>query len=236
MPGFESTERIAILLVRHLRGSLTPAEAAEIESWKDESDVNAQLFEQFTDVTQIKEWLKEYQQANERSWNRIVVQAPELGETTVVSFNWRRVVAAASILLVGTGTYYLFNDKQQKIIDTEKITRTRIKNDVAPGNMGATLILANGQRIAIDSNNGMLAQQGGTKVVKQNGQIIYNEQSKDQTATLYNTFTTARGQQSPSLKLADGSTVFLDAESSITYPVAFAGNMRNVTITGQVYF
>jgi ferric-dicitrate binding protein FerR (iron transport regulator) len=236
MPGFESAERIAALLVKHLRGSLTAVEAAELESWKSESAVNATAFEKFTDITQIKEWLKEYQQANTRSWNRIVAQAPELGEARVVSFNWWRTVAAAIILLAGTSTYYLFNDKQQKTIDTEKITARRIKNDVAPGNMGATLVLANGQRIAIDSSNGMLAQQGSTKVTKQNGQITYNEQSKDQTAILYNTFTTARGQQSPSLKLADGSTVFLDAESSITYPVAFAGNERHVTITGQVYF
>jgi ferric-dicitrate binding protein FerR (iron transport regulator) len=46
---------------------------------------------------------------------------------------------------------------------------------------------------------------------------------------------TPRGGQYQ-LTLADGSQVWLNAESSITYPTAFNGNDRKVSITGEAYF
>ena len=47
--------------------------------------------------------------------------------------------------------------------------------------------------------------------------------------------TTPRGGQYP-LTLSDGTKVWLDAASSITFPTVFIGNERLVEITGQVYF
>jgi ferric-dicitrate binding protein FerR (iron transport regulator) len=46
---------------------------------------------------------------------------------------------------------------------------------------------------------------------------------------------TPRGGQYQ-LQLPDGSKVWLNAESSITYPITFTGNERKVTISGEVYF
>jgi ferric-dicitrate binding protein FerR (iron transport regulator) len=38
------------------------------------------------------------------------------------------------------------------------------------------------------------------------------------------------------MTLSDGSRIWLNAGSSITYPVTFVGNDRNVEINGEVYF
>jgi ferric-dicitrate binding protein FerR (iron transport regulator) len=52
---------------------------------------------------------------------------------------------------------------------------------------------------------------------------------------MYNAMTTPKGRQYQ-LELADGSKVWLNAASSITYPTAFTGNERKVTISGEAYF
>ncbi|HEV3326587.1 MAG TPA: FecR domain-containing protein, partial [Puia sp.] len=49
------------------------------------------------------------------------------------------------------------------------------------------------------------------------------------------TLTIPRGGQYK-LILADGTKVWLDAASSITYPMAFVGKTRQVSITGEAYF
>jgi transmembrane sensor len=54
---------------------------------------------------------------------------------------------------------------------------------------------------------------------------------------VYNTLVTKRKERSPyPLILADGTKVWLNAASSIIFPVAFTGKDRTVTITGEAYF
>jgi ferric-dicitrate binding protein FerR (iron transport regulator) len=63
---------------------------------------------------------------------------------------------------------------------------------------------------------------------------VYNAGNGDALVS-YNTLRTPRGGQFR-LTLPDGTGVWLNAASSITYPTAFNGAARNVTVTGEVYF
>src|SRR5690606_19326478 len=77
--------------------------------------------------------------------------------------------------------------------------------------------------------------QGATQITKlANGKLKY-ESANATRNVLYNTMSTPTGGQYR-LMLPDGTEVWLNAASSITYPVAFAGSERNVSITGEVYF
>src|SRR5262249_50050225 len=51
----------------------------------------------------------------------------------------------------------------------------------------------------------------------------------------YNTLRTSRGGQT-SVALEDGSKVWLNAASSLRFPVAFTGTTREVEVTGEAYF
>ena len=122
------------------------------------------------------------------------------------------------------------------------VTNSPLQNDIAPGTTKAVLTLADGSKVIIDSvKMGQLAVQGQTKVQREQGSISYNGNEPGKTqqgeqSVLYNTLTTNRGEQSPPLVLADGSKVWLNAMSSIRFPVTFTGNTRNVEITGEAYF
>jgi len=153
----------------------------------------------------------------------------------VRSFRWRRIAVAATILtILSTSAYFLFFAKPKaEIAQTERI----YKNDIAPGGNKAILTLANGSTIILDSAHlGKLAQQGNAFIQKlDSGSLAYAVLAERPSAILYNTLTTPKGGQYH-LKLPDGSLVWLNAASSIKYPVAFFGNRRKVEITGEVYF
>jgi transmembrane sensor len=145
--------------------------------------------------------------------------------------------AASIILLLGAGGYFLFFNKTGQ---KTEIVKTALPNDVkAPETNRAMITLGNGQKVYLDSAvNGTLAMQGNVKVIKlANGQIAYQAASgKNITEIKYNTLTNPRGSKVIDMTLADGSQVWLNAGSAITYPVAFIGNERKVAITGEVYF
>jgi ferric-dicitrate binding protein FerR (iron transport regulator) len=90
--------------------------------------------------------------------------------------------------------------------------------------------------IDLDSSGaGLLAQQGNTSIINKDGKIIYDPNKKGSGDLIYNTISTPRGGQYQ-LVLPDGTKVWLNATSSIKFPVAFTGNTRAVELTGEAYF
>jgi transmembrane sensor len=151
---------------------------------------------------------------------------------------WKPLAVAASVILVvGAVLYFLFYNKAQ---EPGGIATTDQPVDVkAPQTSRATITLANGGKLYLDSaGNGQLAVQAGVKLVKlANGQIAYETMAgKAEKALPYNTLFNPRGSRVVNMTLSDGTQVWLNAGSSVTYPVAFAGNERNVTVTGEAYF
>ena len=147
--------------------------------------------------------------------------------------NWFRYAAAAIfVIAIGITAIVVSSDRQSQKSDLSK-NATQV--DALPGKNGAILTLANGEKLVLDSlGNGVVTTQGKTTVLIRNGQLVYDASTKE-SEILYNTMTTPKGRQYQ-LVLPDGSKVWLNAASSITYPVAFVGSDRSVTITGEAYF
>jgi transmembrane sensor len=144
-----------------------------------------------------------------------------------------KLAAAATLLIFATGGYYMLHKKQSVQPQTAQL----IKNDIAPGHSQATLTLANGKKIVLTKGlNGQLAIQNKTVISVDQHTITYDaDKSGDQVN--FNTLSTAKGEQSPyPLVLSDGTKVWLNAESSITFPTAFNQKERIVQVTGEAYF
>lgn len=152
----------------------------------------------------------------------------------LLASNWSWAAAAAIVIAITTAVF-LSVDRQSKPAEASVAKST--VHDVLPGGNKATLQLADGQIITLDSAaNGSLATQGNAEIVKlSNGQIAYTIDGKAATEVMYNTMSTPKGGQFK-LRLPDGTDVWLNAASSITYPTAFVGKDRMVTITGEAYF
>lgn len=145
--------------------------------------------------------------------------------------------AAAIILVIGLAALaYLLtthNGPEKSLADGDKYLQT----DIAPGGDRAVLTLADGSKIILDSAaDGQLASQGGVQVIKlANGEIAYDLKGLASKDAMWNTINTPRGGQYR-VTLPDGTKVWLNAASSITFPTAFSGNKREVRIDGEVYF
>lgn len=160
-------------------------------------------------------------------------QVPEApAHTRVLKAPWLRYAAAAVILIAAAGAYIW---QKNKPTVHSPVAAVPVKTG-APGGQKAVLTLADGTAITLDSTaSGQLATQQGSRVLNSNGQVTYAPTGDQQDVAAFNTLRTARGG-TYRLTLSDGTTVWLNAASSISYPVVFTGKERMVEMTGEAYF
>lgn len=179
---------------------------------------------------------------NQQLLQRILLRIDEQGHEQapvrrITGRSWFRY-AAAVLLVAAIGTFLLLrNNRRQEVADNKPVPSGQLANDIQPGRQGAILTLADGRSIVLDSlAPGAIAQEGNSQVILKEGQLDYQHAhpSDISTTPLYNTMQTPHGRRFQ-LTLPDGTRVWLNALSSIRFPVAFAGNTREVTITGEAY-
>jgi len=147
---------------------------------------------------------------------------------------WRPAMAAAAIAMLISGAAWVYYKAMKPANSIAE------NNVIKPGGNKAILTLANGQKIVLtDSNNGQIAVQANISIKKTaDGQIIYetaNNLTDNTQPPEYNTIEAPVGGQWEVI-LPDGSQVWLNARSSLTYPTYFAGNERKVQLKGEAYF
>jgi transmembrane sensor len=236
-------DQIAEIIYNQLQDiSLSVDEQRLLETWL-QVPANRLLFEREINAEELKEYLlvlmdkeatgRALARFEEKVFGkaRAVVSSPAVHRVSFMRRAWVRY-AAALILLAGA--WFLFRTtKRARVLPAPAVTIT----DVAPGGNKATLILADGSSITLDSaNTGRLASQGGTKIIKTaNGKIEYEQGGSATGGVFQNTMRVPRGGQYQ-LTLPDGTKVWLNAASSISYPTAFVGKERSVSVGGEVYF
>jgi ferric-dicitrate binding protein FerR (iron transport regulator) len=150
--------------------------------------------------------------------------------------NWYRITAAAAVIIaIGTISFFSLHTKTTKTIAT--VAQTENHEVSAPQAARAVITLANGSNIYLDSAaQGSLATQGNSRLVKLSDRQVAYVGGTNTREMIYNVLTVPRGSRVVSLTLSDGTNVWLNAESSLRYPVVFNGNDRTVEITGEAYF
>lgn len=159
-------------------------------------------------------------------------QVPVKGSIFPLWARWAAAVAA--VLLVAVPGFY------QARIKPAKPVYTQFKGEIAPGGNKAVLVLSDGRKLSLtDAANGKLAEQAGVSIKKTaSGKLIYeteNPAGQDGTAR-YNIISTPAGG-TYQVVLPDGTRVWLNAASSLKYPVSFTYlKERRVELRGEAYF
>jgi ferric-dicitrate binding protein FerR (iron transport regulator) len=146
----------------------------------------------------------------------------------------RAVISGVAAVVAGAVGAYLYTTRQPMAPVV-----TQQQADVAPGGNSAVLTLANGQRIDLGrAAQGTLAAQNGLTITKTaDGQLVYKLTAVAPAGTrpqLNTVETPAKGQFN--LVLPDGTRVWLNAQSALSYPTTFSGASRLVTLRGEAYF
>lgn len=221
------------LLQRYLNNECTSEEKKLVEDW----------YGHLLETGDVQLSTEERMAVKQRMERNILQQMSEMevdagGIVYKGQFNWRKVWWAAAVFVVLLGAV-LFVFTNRSTVKTELAQNNKAADIKAPEGNRAVITLANGQRVYIDSAiNRKLLLPGNMKLVKlPSGEIAYE---LDETAAgrnvSYNTVSNPRGSKVLSMMLADGTKFWLNAGSSLTYPVVFTGDVRKVEITGEAYF
>lgn len=145
-------------------------------------------------------------------------------------------IAAAAILFIGVSASIYFYTNNKSLTVKNKAT---VNKKIEHGGNKAILTLADGKKIILDeAANGELAKVSGIKITKAaDGRLVYSiaDQAQRDGKILFNTIETPKGGQYQ-INLPDGSSVWLNAASKLTFPTRFIGSERKVNLSGEGYF
>lgn len=229
----EQAQRAAYLIAGYLRQELTEKEKDELDDWITASDANQDLFEELIEQQHIDEGMQEMggfdtEAALARIEQRMTfTKRPKRNGRLLIY-----MMQAAAVLVLVAGAYLFY--QQGKHAPKEE-QGTVEGNAIQPGGNYALLTLDNGKQIRVEEmQSGVTASFEGIDVRKTtDGELEYEANS--QAANVTHQLRTATGGQYR-LVLADGSKVWLNAASSLTYPVSFGKGERVVELTGEGYF
>ena len=148
---------------------------------------------------------------------------------------WPRiaVIAASLFIILSIGIYFYKNTAKQPQSKSQLIAK-----EILPGGNKAILTLADGKKINLsDLRNGEMVQQAGIVITKSaDGELIYNAKANSPSVKEYNTIEIPKGGEYR-LRLPDGSKIWLNAASTLTYPTSFKTlHERRVMLSGEAYF
>jgi transmembrane sensor len=238
-------ERITYLIKKYSKAELTETEKAELILLLKTDSEGTLIRNSLVDMMEVAQPADDLDQDYLEKMAKQLMEVDKVGNTIArapvrhIGFQRRWIWAAASIIImlaVGTYGWLQFRKMSSNKLLVNAYRSVAVSPDVAPGKQGAILKLGDGTKVLLDSlGNGVVAIQNGVQVVLKNGQLAYDPTGKASGKIVYNTMYTPRGRQFR-LTLPDGSQVWLNAASSITYPTIFAGTERQVSINGEAYF
>lgn len=216
------------LLKKYLAGHCTAEERGLLETWYlkyEESDLPA--------LSQEKK-----DQQLEEVWTFLSneLDIPSVTEPSAVvpikksTFLWTKIAAAAVVLFALSLGFYFYNSPDKV---ASGVTQKYSHSEKSSNNK-AMLTLADGRTIALDeAQNGEIATQAGVTITKtKDGQLVYEGKAD---VSAFNNVATPKGGQYQ-ISLPDGTKVWLNAASSLSYPASFTGTKREVKLLGEAYF
>ncbi|MCG2613126.1 FecR domain-containing protein [Terrimonas sp. NA20] len=218
--AFRKQERIAYLLAGYFHYDLNIEEEEELDQWITSSERNQRLFEELTDEKTMAGFLRWYSSLNVESRLEETKKRIEFEQRSPRIKWWKYAAAAAVLITAGMTLYFLRSSglpsKPPEIItqlSDEEYPVLRTNND--------------GPEILLRSKDTTIAN--GIRI--HNGVLEYQKDAAPGQHALI-----VPRKISAKITLADGTKVWLNDASAISYPASFNGSTREVNVTGESYF
>lgn len=241
-PERQDIRQMELLAEKYLQGKASPAEIRLLHEWYDNwQDDELRVTggpEEELQQSILARILREIRHTDEvhSGDDRLETKTGNVIAARWFSSPFRRGAAAAVVVILAGAGWLLLNNGRRSNPAGQRVTAvtSRLAGDLRPGRKGAVLTLSDGRHIQLDSTaNGLVASQGNVLAMKKDDGLVYRQEADAQPS--FNTMTTPRGRQY-NLVLEDGSRVWLNASSSITFPTVFKGGQRVVEVSGEAYF
>jgi transmembrane sensor len=224
-----SSERIGLLMFRHLRRELSASEVKELNTWRYAHPDNERSFLTATDPEFIRLGIKRLYETKERVYNRLLEKFPESFLEPPIKKTSRvyRILRYAASVVAVLG-YSLYSLLTPLVIETEDL--------LAGTNLVGLFDEKGVAQILGDFNRGRLTGWAGITLESDGkGGYIYYAHSGDQAAPdlYYKLFTAPNGQLD--LRLPDGSRIFLNGNSTIRYPRNLSQDTIKIFIEGEAW-
>jgi len=211
--------KIAELISKEKVGELTDEERMLLNDWKANGEVEQAAYFYSSDSNRIQKKHDLYKSLDkDKAWKRITEQVPDIVRPIV---NLRNVLKwAALFLLPLLASTYLLNE----------VYRNDNQVFVKAGSSKATLQLSNGKTICLENFQGRDIKVGKRKLASnKHSNLIYQPGESVEEDLVYNTIRTpVQGEYS--MVLSDGSKVYLNAQTSLVFPVEFGSGKRELIL------
>ncbi|WP_342332654.1 FecR domain-containing protein [Pedobacter sp. FW305-3-2-15-E-R2A2] len=189
-----------------------------------------------TDFPELADWLNDrgvkMEEVNARldyyrsidknaEWAAVLNKLKEKESKKSTGKKWRAI--AASILLIAAIGGLLFRYGME----------SKTTAEILPGKNMAVLTLSDGTKVKLDEHSSQTIADGKTSLNVHNSYLDYSASAT--TEVNIHKLEVPRGG-TYHIQLADGTKVWLNAESELEFPSAFTGKERNVTVKGEAYF
>ena len=204
-----------------------------LEAWLEEEEEHRKYFEKA---------LKYYNEGSafdknppdiQREWLQIRPKLNGPTQTRGKSILKLGVAVAAAVTILFVSTYFFYEDKSYE--DKSNIQTTDSSEIIRAGESKATLILHDGNRHDISDDTNLSIQSGGSEINSEGSSLSYIPKSTESVELQFNTLITPRGGEFY-VELSDGTKVWINAQSSLKYPVQFLGGERTIELIGEAYF
>lgn len=224
-------EHIARLIFLHVQGMTDNAQEKELNEWRSVSPRREELFQRMLSSEHVEKSISRFvktEEEEERGWWQLQQRARS--GRSVRKIKWFPYAAAIVLILSVGGVFYFSGDKEQ----TEILPIA--KNEVQVPGSRAVLILPDGRKVDLENEvlRSDLAQSDSLLLVSARS-LKYRDIDSPDTTEIFHTLEIPRGGEYL-LTLSDGTMIYLNSESTLSFPVKFQGKERKVYLTGEAYF
>lgn len=223
--------RLARIISKSLKGNTSEEDQYILDQWLAASPKNPEIYAGFKSGKRLEQKIIDSMQVNwESDYEKYIAVHKHSRKKRVVK-HVTRYAAIFTLPIVVALVFILRENEPQPVASISEV--------IKPGEHKAILITGGGEKITLtDSTLAPILEQNGMLVSIQNSKVAYlmpKDSLISHETSIFNTLQIPRGGEY-FLTLADGTEVWLNAETEIRYPVQFTGDKREVYLDGEAYF